>query len=329
MTEAPKPLSRRDGRIGTNARSCSAKTLEGSTAGFYALILTVAPAARHMLASKMTRRPADLPDFRAPPVTEVVLGVQFNTLDRFLSPHLGLVWDRFRSQFPLVEEQPPLAPVFETFGPYPQFMPTIGIQIGAGAPMPRVFFINPDRTQLLQIQRDRFLHNWRKVGEGDSYPRFERMLANFRTGLQALVEVITEAGLGAVVPNQCEVSYINQICVPEGGDVFGVIESLFNQQAAQFALNDLGRPEDLRFLLRYVIRDSSDVPTGRLIVVAEPALRPDGAAVIQLTLTARGKPVSADLEGAMDFLERGRIHVVRTFTELTSDTMHRSWERTQ
>jgi uncharacterized protein (TIGR04255 family) len=282
-----------------------------------------------MLASKMISRPADLPDFRAPPVTEVVLGVQFNALDRFLSPHLGLVWDRFRSQFPLVEEHPPLAPVFETFGPYPQFMPTMGIQIGAGAPMARVFFINPDRTQLLQIQRDRFLHNWRKIGEGDTYPRFERMLASFRTGLQAFVEVITEAGLGTVVPNQCEVSYINQISVPEGSDVFGVIESLFKEHPAQLALNDLGRPEDLRFLLRYVIRDSSNVPSGRLIVAVEPAVRPDGAAIIQLTLTARGKPASADLESVMDFLERGRIYVVRTFTELTSDAMHRSWERTQ
>ena len=45
-------------------------------------------------------RPPDLADYRAPPVTEVVLGVQFNSVERFLSPHLGLVWERFKSTFP-------------------------------------------------------------------------------------------------------------------------------------------------------------------------------------------------------------------------------------
>ena len=49
----------------------------------------------------MTSRSPDLPDFGNPPVTEVVLGVQFGTLDRLLAPHLGLVWTEFRDQFPL------------------------------------------------------------------------------------------------------------------------------------------------------------------------------------------------------------------------------------
>jgi hypothetical protein len=38
----------------------------------------------------MVDRPADLPDYTAPPVTEVVLGVQFNTLvavvDNYANP---------------------------------------------------------------------------------------------------------------------------------------------------------------------------------------------------------------------------------------------------
>jgi hypothetical protein len=40
----------------------------------------------------MISRPPDLPDFGAPPVTEVALGVQFNSLDRLLAPHLGIIW---------------------------------------------------------------------------------------------------------------------------------------------------------------------------------------------------------------------------------------------
>ena len=29
--------------------------------------------------------------------------------------------------------------------------------------------MNPVGTKLIQIQKDRFIHNWRKVGEGDKY----------------------------------------------------------------------------------------------------------------------------------------------------------------
>ena len=37
-------------------------------------------------------RPEDLPDFRDPPLVEVVLGVQFATVAGFGSVHAGLLW---------------------------------------------------------------------------------------------------------------------------------------------------------------------------------------------------------------------------------------------
>jgi uncharacterized protein (TIGR04255 family) len=273
-------------------------------------------------------RPADLADYTAPPVTEVVLGVQFNSLERFLSPHLGLVWERFKSNFPNVEEQPALPPTFETFGPHPQFFPAIGLQMFA-ANMPRVFLINDDRTQLLQVQRDRFLHNWRKVETGGEYPRFERMLETFEQGLEMFSDVVSKEQLGEVVPNQCEVSYINQILVPADGNLYGVIGKVFAQHTEKMVLDDLGSPEDLRFLLRYVIRDNSGAPVGRMIVSADPAWRADGATIIQLTLTARGKPAAPTIAGVVEFLERGRSHLVGAFTKLTSPEMHKEWGRTQ
>src|SRR2546423_13467983 len=63
-----------------------------------------------------SERPADLPDFGAPPLTEAVMGAQFDVIPGFLTPHIGLLWQHFRASFPLLEEQAPLAPVFETFG---------------------------------------------------------------------------------------------------------------------------------------------------------------------------------------------------------------------
>lgn len=275
---------------------------------------------------RTTSRPAELADYTAPPLTEVVLGVQFNSIDQFLSPHLGLVWERFKANFPNVEEHPPLLPTFETFGAHPQLFPAIGLQMLA-ANLPRVFLINNDRTQLLQVQRDRFLHNWRKVETGGDYPRFERMLETFELGLETFADVVSKEQLGGVVPNQCEVSYINHISVPADGNLYSVISKVFAQHTEKMVLDDLGAPEDLRFLLRYVIRDDSGAPIGRVIVSADPAWRADGGTIIQLTLTVRGKPARPTIEGVVEFLECGRSHLIGAFTKLTSPEMHKEWGR--
>src|SRR5262245_20532990 len=115
----------------------------------------------------MTARPTDLPDYTAPPVSEVSLGVQFNSLERLQAPHLGLIWAAFKSEFPVIEQQPPVEQSFETFaekgGGVPA--PRLSFQLLSGVPVPRILFINQQRTELLQVQRDHFYHNWRKVGE--------------------------------------------------------------------------------------------------------------------------------------------------------------------
>jgi uncharacterized protein (TIGR04255 family) len=273
----------------------------------------------------MIDRPADLPDYANPPITEVVLGVQFNSVAGFLSPHLGLIWEAFKTDFPHVEEHPPLTPTFEIFGPNPNVVDFLSTPFQTG--MSRVFFVNTDRTQLLQVQRDRFLHNWRKVGEGDRYPRFEGMLSTFEAGMEKVARVLDGANLGAIVPNQCEVTYINQIPVGET-QPFDTIEQIFGSAMSNLTLDDLGNPEDTRFLLRYVLRkDEGDDPMGRLIVTAEPGRLANGKTVLQLTLTARGVPGTSDIEGVSRFLQRGRLHIVRAFTKLTSEKMQKDWGR--
>lgn len=276
----------------------------------------------------MTSRPSDLPDYASPPVAEVSIGVQFNMLDGLLAPHLGLIWTEFKPQFPLMEQQPPLEPVFETFGernalfmPMPRFLLNI--------PTPRMFFINTDRTELLQVQRDRFYHNWRKIGDGDKYPRFEGMLNTFEDGLRRLSELVRREGLGSIVPNQCEITYVNYIPVPPSARPAEVFGKVLGSWAKVPSLEELEAPEDARIMVRYVIRQSDNVPIGRLIVTAEPAWKMDGTSVLQLTLVARGKPKGEVLADVSEFLKLGRRHIVKGFDELTSTEMHKEWGKKQ
>jgi uncharacterized protein (TIGR04255 family) len=279
-----------------------------------------------MLPSGMTSRPADLVDFKSPPVTEVLLGVQFNSLERFLSPHLGVVWGEFKQEFPIIEELPYLPPVFETFGtPAAFIIPSVNFQIVSRPEMLRVHFLNQQRTELLQVQRDRFLHNWRKVGDGDNYPRFERMIETFESGFQKFIDVIDRQRLGPVVPNQCEVSYFNQIPIQDGETIWSQFAVTFPDAAGNTTVDGLGAPEDARFALRYIVPAADGSALGRVIVVAEPARRADGVTIIQFTLTARGKPGTADMSGVLDFLKNGRVLLNRAFKMLTSPKMQERW----
>ena len=274
-----------------------------------------------------SQRPADLPDFKAPPLTEVVLGAQFDLIPGFQTPHLGLIWQQFRGGFPHLEEQPPLMPVFETFGSNPQF--AASFQLSMQPDTPRLLFINESRSELLQVQKDRFLHNWRKMGTGDDYPRFERMLQTFETGYSTYLKTITGAGLPPPVPNQCEVTYINQIPLSEGQSLSELTTDLFGQHTGNLALAEVGEVEDLRFMVRYILRDEKSQPYGRLIASAEPARRLDGQLIIQLTMTARGRPSASTMGGVIDFFQKGRASVVKGFAHLTSPKMHKIWGRTK
>ena len=283
-----------------------------------------------MLPISMTSRPAELVDFESPPVTEVVLGVQFNSLDRFLSPHLGAVWSEFKQEFPIVEEHPYLPPVFETFGMPASFMiPSMNFQIVTRPEMLRVHFLNRQQTELLQVQRDRFLHNWRKVGSGDDYPRFERMIETFKSGFRKFIAIVDREKLGPVVPNQCEVDYFNQIPIPDGETIWSQLALTFPDRAGNATIEGLGAPEDARFALRYVVPAADASALGRVTIAAEPARRADGVTIIQFTLTARGKPATADISGVLDFLKNGRVLLNRAFKKLTSPEMQKRWGKKQ
>ena len=56
-----------------------------------------------------------LPDFVKPPVNEVVCGIQFQPLKGMTVPYLGLLWQKFRPEYPKCREVAPLIPVVERF----------------------------------------------------------------------------------------------------------------------------------------------------------------------------------------------------------------------
>ena len=267
-------------------------------------------------------RPSDLPDFRNPPLNEVVIGVQFQPPRGYSQILAGQVWELFRSEFPHVEEQPPLPPTFETFGRQQPLQFGVGISIG-GTSHDRFWFLSRGKEELIQFQQDRLLHNWRKVGDETQYPRFERMISKFENELGGLEDYFATLSPQPqpLVINQCEISYINHIPLDqEGPRAAGRWLRVLNFDGVDL--------EDFNAVFRRAIRDGQGKPCGRLTCEAVSAFAA-GKLVIRLSLTARGAPARTDIPAALEFLQRGREMVVRAFTDITTELAHQAWDRLQ
>jgi uncharacterized protein (TIGR04255 family) len=278
-------------------------------------------------------RPADLPDFDNPPLVEVVLSVQFAELTKYRSLHTGLLWEKFRNAgFTEFSEHGALEQRFETFGP--QESPQVGLRVipSETIPPPRVWFIKKGGNELVQIQADRFVRNWRKIADHGEYPRYEYMRDKFFDELKIVEKFFAAEGIGRVQPNQCEVTYVNLIRFH--GDVWGSPDRVVRLLSAANFLRtpteyQLPKFESAHYAARFVLIDERGEPYGRVIVALQPALAPGGERMLRLELTARGAPLTPELEGVIRFFDVGRVALANVFTAITTDEMHRDWQRKQ
>ena len=274
-------------------------------------------------------RPADLPDFENPPLAEVVLSVQFSELRAYRTIHAGILWaQKFREAFPKVSEHPPLQPVFEAFGPKSPATSRFELKQLAGPPIPRLWFVNADDTELIQFQADRFIHNWRKTGSAGVYPRYESLRERFFEELDEVDRFLQGEGIGKIEPNQCEITYVNVVRLEDGTDIRVRPEiALRNWSAVAPGDADpfatLPQMENVSFAVRYIMQHSGE-PIGRLYVSVQPASEQPA---LRIDLTARGAPSEPTFAAVASFLDQAREAVVRGFTALTTPDMHRTWRR--
>lgn len=276
----------------------------------------------------MLGRPADLPDFENPPLVEVALSVQFSELRAYRTVHAGILWQKFRKGYPKVSEHPPLNPAFEAFGSKSPAEPRFELRQLPGPPIPRLWFVNADDSELIQFQADRFVHNWRKTGSAGGYPRYESLRDRFFEELDEVNRFLQSEGIGKIEPNQCEVTYVNAIRLEDGTDIRARPEiALRNWSAVELDASDpfaaLPEMENATFSVRYVMQANGE-PIGRLHVSAQPA---DGQPALRFDLTARGAPSEPSFAAVANFLDQGRDAVVRGFTALTTPHMHTAWRR--
>lgn len=270
-----------------------------------------------------------LPSFKNPPVVEVVLGVQFQSLAGFGAPHLGLLWQRLRSQYPKIEQRPPIPHVVERIGGRP-VLPSAGVSLtlDVGEAVPRIWMLSETGEELLQVQSDRFLGNWRKYQSRKVvYPRYANLKPKFVKNLSLFEDFVRSENFDTPTYDQCEITYVNHMFACSVWKRHADLANVFRGWSADYGIPDA---EGIVLRAHHLINDESGKFAGRLHVELDSGYSQEAdkdEAVFILKLTARGKPLGEGMEGVLSFLDLGHETIVTGFTAITTPAMHAEWER--
>ena len=265
-----------------------------------------------------------LPDYESPPVIEVVIGAQFTPIPGFLPTHQGLFWQLVRDEYPRVEAVPPLIPTHENFEPSMVDEPR-QVEFHSAAPIPRLFLIDTTDSWLIQLQPDRLLQNWRKVGATDSYPRYLAVRNRFDSALATLQNFCITENLPPPVIDQLETTYINHIPVGTNSITVENTCNVFPDFTWQSRARFLPPPESVGWKMTFVMPNR----LGRLYVSVRRAIRKsDNIGVILCELTVRGRPAESTPHEIATWYDMAREWIVRSFADLVNDDFQmKHWGR--
>ncbi len=268
----------------------------------------------------MVTQATPLPIYENPPVNEVVCGILFTRLDELLTPYLGLLWEKYKPEYSKCQEVAPIMPIIESFDQRAS-------QEVEMLPLPRTWFVHDNERGIIQIQRDRFLHNWRKMQRSDEYPHYESVVRDFRAYLLIFTEFLKENNLGVLIPLQYELTYINHIMQGEGWETINDVEKIFPNFSWQKGKNSfLTSPEIINWHTSFVLPDR----TGRLHAKIQSATRQtDKHPVLQFELTVRGIGNYSTLDAMWSWFGLAHEWIVRGFSDLTDSQVQKDiWRRT-
>jgi len=266
-----------------------------------------------------------LPTFSQPPVVEVVVAVAFEPAPA-LALDAGSIYRTVFNPGGFIrwEEKAPYDPPIERFGGRAR-IPEVRFSVLGTPPSPRLWFMNATGSELVQLQRGWFARNWRKMPEAQAYPRYASIREPFERELRLIDAHCTEADGTAIVPTQCEVTYVNHISGLGIWTQLGEVDKV--SKLWRHPESFLPTPEQVQFLASFVITSVVGAqPVGRLHVSLGP--KPEGASdspELSLTLTARGAPLGDGIDGVMRFLDLGHEWIVRGFKAMAAPEMLEAW----
>jgi uncharacterized protein (TIGR04255 family) len=247
--------------------------------------------------------------FNQAPVVEVSFGVRYPPLQQLQSAHFGLFWASIITEFDATSDQPPIVES-------PQKAVSEEVIFAR-----RVWLVHRQKNLLIQLQRDRFHLNWRKLGEGVDYPGFETLVPQFERYVNSWFGFLEKHAIGFPEAMNGMLTYVNQVPVDSlasGGRVFtGLNESMS-------MLPVFEKLEGLSWAATFTDpcgRISADVKTFRNKSEASKRM-------LQLELKADSASDLKDSRALFEWIRVAHKSLVESFTSLTTGHAQKElWDR--
>ncbi len=263
---------------------------------------------------------ADRLKFKNPPINELVVGMFHVPIVDLKAQHIGLYWDKVRDRFPSCEQQNVIV------GPNDNVAVLLQDQPGEVFPLPRFWLAKPNSPILVQIQRNAFLVNWRKVQEA-LYPHFEQVFKAFLEELGNYKAFLMKyLGSSIDLVNRYELTYINVI---EKNRFFSSLPELKNIIPSLAGFSDLQSDDrKLAGLNASVVYNMQDNIQAEITVRVVQRLDTKEMAAI-LELKAFGAPKNLSPSEAPEWFATAHNMIYRNFLDLTDKRIQQElWEPT-
>lgn len=259
--------------------------------------------------------PGPLYEYDRPPLIEAYMGATFQPLERIQAAHFGLFWATIKDRFPNLQQHDPLPPVTP-----PRVVGMQGDEplIAQMVPTIRYWFVDARDSELIQVQSDRLVHNWRHKEGGSEYPRYRTLRQRFEETWLAYTAFLTQEGVGVPSVAECEIGYVNRIA---GGD--RPTSALFPRlDGLDRAIPSLGS-QAVRAQCRY----SLPAEMGDVLLSFNQLQRGVGAegSVWQLSLVAKGDPRGNDPATLLNWFDAARRWLNHCFSTVVHPDARRSW----
>jgi|SRR6266496_1858184 uncharacterized protein (TIGR04255 family) len=251
--------------------------------------------------------------FQSPPINELVIAIYYLPITELKAQHIGIYWQRIYDKYPICEQQSPIVPVGGESTVF-QNIP------GEIFPLPRFWFRSNAHPTLIQIQRNAFMLNWRRV-QNNEYPHYENVEKEFWDEIEIYKAFIQDSvGAKLDVVNRCELTYINVIARNEffssRAEIKNVLPSIEGLCNLQNEARDLA---GLNVSAIYKINDHLliDVTTklGRRTDTKEE--------IAILEIKAHGAPGDLSLGGARNWYKAAHETIYETFLTITNERVQK------
>jgi len=255
--------------------------------------------------------------YRLAPVVEVFASVQFTDIEQLKAAHIAEIWQGFggRAAYPHNEEYPPL----------PKQQPGLGgFSFSTKPPLNRQWFMNVDRSILLQLQKDRLSCNWQKIGSQD-YPRYEKVIRTFQEVHGKLWSFIGTQEWPLPRIEQLELGYVNIIPLNafSDGEDLSNIGHIFRDVAWEKNIRFLPSPNRMNLEWQFPMPENLFTGHVQIITVQNPE---DGRSALRFGLHATGG-MPSEQNAMHTWFDKAHRWIIHAFDDLITPAIQKHWEK--